>query len=169
MTESKNITLEDVRSVIIDNDLHLGNTNANKIRNFLGRGSLATIQKHLDFIRDEKKETVKADVVKIDFSLIKTAIEKASSLAVADVLAKSNADVQAASEKLVTALTERDAALETADAAEQERDSLQAECETLKDKLVAQENALFEMQKMFEKIVSEKAVEASVARSSKKD
>jgi len=166
MTESKNITLEDVRSVIASNELHLSNTNANKIRGFLGRGSLATIQKHLDALRNEKKEGLTPDTVKIDFNLIKTAIEQAAGLAVADVVSKADADVQETTEKLVTSISERDTALQVADKALLEKEAALAECKTLKSELDAKNNALAEMQKMFEKMVA--AQVAKTAKTEKK-
>lgn len=45
------ITLEDVRAALGDTDAN--NTNAGAVRRTLGRGSLSTIQKHLDAIRAE--------------------------------------------------------------------------------------------------------------------
>jgi hypothetical protein len=48
---SKNITLDDVRQALGDTDPH--STNSSKLRAELGRGSFATIQKHLDTIRAE--------------------------------------------------------------------------------------------------------------------
>lgn len=46
------ITIEDVRSALADIDPH--RTNAGAIRALIGRGSYATIQKHLDAIRAER-------------------------------------------------------------------------------------------------------------------
>lgn len=55
MTESGNntgpVTIEDTRSALGDNDP--SSTNAGALRRILGRGSLSTIQKHLDAIRAE--------------------------------------------------------------------------------------------------------------------
>ena len=47
-----NITLEDVRQALADTDPNA--TNASRLRALIGRGSLATIQKHLDAIRVEQ-------------------------------------------------------------------------------------------------------------------
>jgi len=46
------ISIDDVRSALADTDP--SSTNANKLRATLGRGSFATIQKHLDAIRAER-------------------------------------------------------------------------------------------------------------------
>jgi len=51
------ITMEDVRQALAgddDNPVDPFATNARKIRDIIGRGSMATIQKHLQTIRDEK-------------------------------------------------------------------------------------------------------------------
>jgi hypothetical protein len=52
------VTLEDVREAIGDTDPH--RTNAGAIRRALGRGSLSTIQKHLDALRRERMAAVEA-------------------------------------------------------------------------------------------------------------
>jgi vacuolar-type H+-ATPase subunit I/STV1 len=51
-TGSKNVTLADVRGALGDTDPH--QTNSSKLRAVLGRGSLATIQRHLEAIRAEQ-------------------------------------------------------------------------------------------------------------------
>jgi len=57
-TKKRNITIDDVRGVINneENNIDVFETNASKIRGVLGRGSLATIQKFLNIIRDERKK-----------------------------------------------------------------------------------------------------------------
>lgn len=45
------VTLDDVRAVLADTDANA--TNAGAVRRLLGRGSLSTLQKHLDTIRAE--------------------------------------------------------------------------------------------------------------------
>lgn len=47
------VTLDDVRAALSDTDANA--TNAGAVRRTLGRGSLSTIQKHLDAIREEGK------------------------------------------------------------------------------------------------------------------
>lgn len=51
-TPSASITLADVRVALADTDPN--KTNASKLREILGRGSFATVQKHLDAIRAER-------------------------------------------------------------------------------------------------------------------
>jgi hypothetical protein len=46
------VTLDEVRQAIGDTDPH--NTNAAAVRRAIGRGSLSTIQKHLDALRQER-------------------------------------------------------------------------------------------------------------------
>jgi hypothetical protein len=50
-TTTGNLTLQDVRQALGDTDPN--NTNSGALRRVLGRGSLSTIQKHLDTIRAE--------------------------------------------------------------------------------------------------------------------
>ena len=50
--QQKNITRDDVRVALADVDPN--NTNSGRIREILGRGSLATIQKYLEELRAEK-------------------------------------------------------------------------------------------------------------------
>jgi chromosome segregation ATPase len=52
------VTLEDVRAAVGDTDPH--NTNAGAVRRVIGRGSLSTIQKHLDALRRERMAAVEA-------------------------------------------------------------------------------------------------------------
>jgi hypothetical protein len=52
------VTLEDVRGVVGDTDPH--KTNAAAIRRALGRGSLSTIQRHLDALRQEHRAAIEA-------------------------------------------------------------------------------------------------------------
>jgi chromosome segregation ATPase len=52
------VTLEDVRGAVGDTDPH--KTNAAAIRRALGRGSLSTIQKHLDALRRESMAAIEA-------------------------------------------------------------------------------------------------------------
>lgn len=56
MTPSTPISLADVRTALADTDP--SSTNANALRQILGRGSFATIQKHLDAIRAERAPVV---------------------------------------------------------------------------------------------------------------
>lgn len=58
---SPNITLADVRAALLDSDPLT--TNASKVRTSLGRGSLATIQRHLDTIRTETAPTPTPDIL----------------------------------------------------------------------------------------------------------
>ena len=50
-TQQGPVTFDDVRSALGDTDPN--STNAGALRRTLGRGSLSTIQKHLDAIRSE--------------------------------------------------------------------------------------------------------------------
>jgi chromosome segregation ATPase len=52
------VTLDEVRQAIGDTDPH--NTNAAAIRRVLGRGSLSTIQRHLDALRQEHRAAIEA-------------------------------------------------------------------------------------------------------------
>jgi len=57
-TTQGKITMDDVRAALAgdeDNPVDPFATNARKIRDIIGRGSMATIQKHLQTIRDEVK------------------------------------------------------------------------------------------------------------------
>ena len=55
-TQSSAVTIEDVRAALGDTDP--ASTNANAVRSVLGRGSFATIQRHLETLRSERAESV---------------------------------------------------------------------------------------------------------------
>lgn len=57
-TQTGPITLADVRAALADTDP--ARTNASKLREILGRGSFATVQKHLDAIRLERTPALPA-------------------------------------------------------------------------------------------------------------
>ena len=49
-----NVTLDLVRSTLIEHEIDPFATNASKVRELLGRGSFQTIQKHLTIVRNER-------------------------------------------------------------------------------------------------------------------
>lgn len=55
-TQSSAVTIEDVRNALADTDP--ATTNANAVRTLIGRGSYATIQRHLETLRAERTESV---------------------------------------------------------------------------------------------------------------
>lgn len=113
------VTLEDVRGALGETDP--STTNASKLRAVLGRGSFATIQKHLDFIRAElaapaleaagKAPDVPKDVLQALWSVAWTAASAAASGALA--AAQQHAQVLAAA--LAVAQSDAAAAQQSAD------------------------------------------------------
>jgi len=151
MAEQKNITFEDVKGVIEDNDLHLGSVNASKIRVFLGRGSLSTIQRHLDELRKgEPSEAVPK--VAVEFKAIQMMIEQAVGQAMNGVISQKNSLLKSNNERIIVLLQERDAAQASSDVFEADLAVLNVENEALNKLVLEKENALVEFEIMFKRL-----------------
>lgn len=121
MQQQGNITIDDVRAALSDTDPN--STNASRLRAIIGRGSLATIQRHLDTIRAEKAPqpleavgeapAVPKDVMQSLWSAAWQAAQAQSSGALAAALARLDVTEQA----LVTARADADSAHAAADTA----------------------------------------------------
>jgi len=75
--KQKNITIDDVRTVIAQKKMDIEKVGGTAIRAELGRGSLATIQKHLKSIREERHACEQLDIqtVELDDKAIIEAIK----------------------------------------------------------------------------------------------
>ena len=116
-TQTGPITLSDVRAALADTDPN--QTNAGALRKILGRGSFATVQKHLDAIRAERTPALPA---------APGAIPPAPADAIAAIWSAAWAQAQVATlERMERLSAERDAALAQVAAQAQDVAGLAAE------------------------------------------
>ena len=127
------VTLDDVRAALADTDPNT--TNAGAVRRLLGRGSLSTIQKHLDAIRDEGKaqalEVVGAapDVPKDLMGALWTHAWSAAQARTAGALAAAQQQAQALARALDVAQADASAAQTDADDSAQALAAVQAQAQ----------------------------------------
>jgi len=127
------VTLDDVRSALGDTDAH--STNAGALRRTLGRGSLSTIQKHLDAIRAEGAAQAlevggaAPDVPKDLMGALWAHAWSAAQARTAGALAQAQQQTQALAQALAVAQADAEAAQAEADAATAELETLKAQAD----------------------------------------
>jgi len=183
VTKQKNITLEDVQNVIAgeENDICLNSTNANQIRKILGRGSLSTVQKFLNILREQNANDNFSEDEKVDFRMSKDSIEnivntiqasvnvsvleKLNSLNIdrdrlhdnLNVASNDNIELLAEVEKLEIECAEKDERIDEIAGFFNEREkSYEDEILALNAKLEESHKNNEEMKEMFEKFMHEK-------------
>lgn len=128
------ITIDDVRTALGDTDP--SNTNAGALRKLIGRGSLSTIQRHLDALRAEgvahafEVGGAAPDVPKDLISALWTHAWSAAQARTAGALAAAQQQVQVLTQQLAVAHEDAGAAQAEADEAEQTLAAVQEQLKT---------------------------------------
>lgn len=131
------VTLDDVRAALGETDAN--NTNAGAVRKLLGRGSLSTIQKHLDAIRAEgaaqalEVAGAAPDAPKDLLNAIWAHAWSAAQSRTAGALAAAQQEVQVLTQALAVAQQDAVAAQTEADEAEQTLVAVQVQLKTAED------------------------------------
>ncbi len=112
-TQSSAVTIDDVRAALADTDP--ASTNANAVRTIIGRGSFATIQRHLETLRAERAESLSTN----------NEVPKAPADLINQIWAAAwNAAESSVNKQLSSALLQLDALKNELVALQEDRDSL---------------------------------------------